>query len=302
VSLLTSIFLTIISLLFFSILIILSISTYVSWKLTHPKREKHNTTPQDFDLSYEDVVFQSRKDKLNLKGWLIRAAASQYTITFSHGYGKDRLHDNIPALALAKDFVQHGYNVLLFDYRNSGESEGNLTSMGQYEIDDLLGALDFIKSQGDIGEHVGVIGFSMGAATALMAAARDEGFEVAIADSSFADLTTYLEENLPVWSRLPAIPFNAIIKRMVPILTGLDSKVVSPIKEIGQVKGWILLIHGARDTKVPVENSQELFRAAKLTREHLIIIPDANHIQGYKVNSELYKAKLFTFLDKWKVG
>lgn len=35
--------------------------------------------------------------------------------------------------------VEHGMNVLLFDYRNSGESAGEMTSVGQYEVRDLLG-------------------------------------------------------------------------------------------------------------------------------------------------------------------
>jgi len=56
----------------------------------------------------------------------------------------------VPALSLAEELVNAGYHVLMFVFRNCGESDGNFTSIGQYEVRDLLGAIDFVSSYPDI--------------------------------------------------------------------------------------------------------------------------------------------------------
>jgi alpha/beta superfamily hydrolase len=194
----------------------------------------------------------------------------------------------VPALVLAKELVTQGYNVLLFDFRNSGTSGGEITSVGQYEVCDLLGAIDYIKAQDRIGQHVALLGFSMGASTSILAAAREPKVEALIADSPFADLTDYMEANLPVWSHLPAVPFNRAIMTITPPLPGIEPSAVSPIKEIGKIKGALLLIHGDTDRKIPLANSEQLLKAANSPDKQLLIIKGADHVQGFATDQKTY--------------
>ena len=183
--------------LLFLILAIGGISGYVGWNLTHPAREKLTGTPADFNLPFADISFNSREDGLKLRGWFI-PAASNNTVIFAHGYRKNRLQLDVPVLPIVRKVYEQGWNVLLFDFRNSGESEGKMTSVGQYEVNDLLGAVDFIRLEKKLSGKIVLHGFSMGAATAIIAGAREKNVDGVIADSPFADLKPYLMENLSV--------------------------------------------------------------------------------------------------------
>lgn len=289
-----------ITLIILTLLSIGGISAYVGWSLTHPDRLPLTATPKDYDLQYTEVAFTSRGDGVKLSGWLLPAKGSSHTVIFAHGYSKNRLQNDVPALSLAKELVTQGYNVLLFDFRNSGTSGGEITSVGQYEVNDLLGAIDYIKTKGPLGRHVALLGFSMGASTSIISAAREPLVEALVADSPFADLTAYLEENLPVWSHLPAVPFNQAVMTLAPTVTGLEPSAVSPVREIGKISGPILLIHGDADSKIPLSNSQELLKAAKSTDKRLLVIKGADHVKGYATDRPMYLKETLSFLNKWR--
>ncbi|OPY57921.1 MAG: Alpha/beta hydrolase family protein [Pelotomaculum sp. PtaU1.Bin035] len=275
---------------------VFGISAYVGWNLTHPGREKIEYYPDAAGLVYEDVSFKSREGGLNLKGWLIQARDSEKTIIFAHGYRKNRLNNDVPILPIATAMVNKGYNVLMFDFRNCGESEGNLTSVGQYEVLDLLGAIDFIKSKPELSQKLVLYGFSMGAAVTIMAGAREQAVTAVIADSPFADLKSYLMKNLGVWTNLPSFPFNQSFLVVVPPLTGLRTETVSPIKEIKNFNGRpVLLIHGEADTDIPIENSELL--QIEYHKAQLLRVPGAKHIKAFATDSNYYLEAVSNFLD-----
>lgn len=275
---------------------VLGVSAYVGWNLTHPVRQALDTTPLSLGLAYKNVTFPSREDGLELKGWLIPCTDSSKTVIFAHGYRKNRLNPEVPILPIARQLAGKGYNVLMFDFRNSGESEGEMTSVGQYEVNDLLGAVDFVKSQPGMGEEIVLFGFSMGASTALLAGAREPSVTAVIADSPFSDLKPYLEKNLSVWSNLPAIPFNQAFFIIVPPLTGLNPDAVSPVKEIKDFgQRPVLLIHGQADKDIPIENSEQLQQA--YPRAQLLRVPGAGHIKNYATAKQKYLSTVSAFLE-----
>lgn len=274
---------------------VFGVAGYTGWNLTHPVRLALEKNPQDVGLSFENVEFPSRYDSLAIKGWLIPAQNSDKTIIFAHGYRRNRADDDIPMLNLARDLVDRGYNVLLFDFRNSGESGGNLTTVGQLEVRDLLGAVDYIKAKPEISRKIILLGFSMGATTSLLAGAREPEVDAVIADSPFANMRSYLEENLSVWTDLPSFPFNQAFFIIVPMLTGLDPDQVSPINEITSFKGRpVLLIHGTADSKIPIANSEDLLEV--YPQAQLVKIPDSDHCDSYHDHRNLYIKTLENFL------
>lgn len=279
--------------------VVFGISGYVGWNLTHPVRQALDTTPQTLGLEYREVSFKSRVDGLTLKGWLIPARGSQKTVVFAHGYGKNRLNNDVPILPIAKHLVDRGYNVLMFDFRNSGESEGILTSVGQYEVRDLLGAIDYVWAQPGINQQIIIFGFSMGASTAIMAGSREPSVAAVIADSPFADLKAYLGENLGVWSGLPAFPFNRAFFIVTPLITGLNPGAVSPLGEIALMNNRpLLLLHGEQDIDIPISNSESLQRAYSQAR--LVRFPGGTHVKNYQSNPALYLQSVDSFLDSIK--
>ncbi len=290
---------TAIGLLALAIIAVFAISAKVGWSLTHPVRAEITSSPAEVGLAYQDVNFNSRKDGLKLSGWLIKAPANEQTVIFAHGYRKNRLQEDVPLLPIARFLVDRGCNVLMFDFRNSGRSEGELTSVGQFEVRDLLGAVDFIKTQPDLNRQIVLMGYSMGAATAILAGAREPTVAAVIADAPFADLKSYLMANLSVWTDLPPVPFNLAFLIVVPPLTGLEAETVSPVKEVHNFNGRpLFLIHGEGDTDIPIANSEAIQKAYPKAR--LWRVPEAKHVKAYEVAGELYLEKVAGFLDEVK--
>ena len=277
--------------------LVLGVSAYVGWNLTHPPKKALQTTPAAVGLSYEPVSFVSRQDGLVLQGWLLTSPENRLTVICSHGYRQNREQADVPLMPLAKVLVEHGMNVLLFDYRNSGESAGQMTSVGQYEVRDLLGAVDYVHSRQELNPKVALLGFSMGAATAILAGAEEPTVAAVVADAPFADLTRYLEANFSVWTGLPTVPFNRTILAVTPIVTGLQPEKVSPVQVVSKFGGRpLLLIHGEADDDIAPENSLELqqaYPAAELLR-----VAEARHVKSYQQDPKRYEAVVLKFLQK----
>ena len=277
--------------------LVLGVSAYVGWNLTHPPKKALQTTPAAVGLSYEPVSFVSRQDGLVLQGWLLTSPENRLTVICSHGYRQNREQADVPLMPLAKVLVEHGMNVLLFDYRNSGESAGQMTSVGQYEVRDLLGAVDYVHSHQELNPKVALLGFSMGAATAILAGAEEPTVAAVVADAPFADLTRYLEANFSVWTGLPTVPFNRTILAVTPIVTGLQPEKVSPVQVVSKFDGRpLLLIHGEADDDIAPENSLELqqaYPAAELLR-----VAEARHVKSYQQDPKRYEAVVLKFLQK----
>lgn len=105
-----------------------------------------------------------------------------------------------------------------------------MTSLIQYEIRDLLGAVDFARARPELNRPIVLYGFSMGAATALVAGAQEPAVAGVIADSPFADLDgylcvrTYLCGAICLLYRLTRL--FCLSRRFI---TGLDTAQVSPL-------------------------------------------------------------------------
>ncbi|MDB5052603.1 MAG: alpha/beta hydrolase [Bacilli bacterium] len=276
----------------------LGVSGYVGWGLTHPAKQPLGDSPANYQITYQDVEFASRGDAIKLKGWFLPAKKSDKTIILAHGYKKNRVQDTVPALPLAKSLVGAGYQVLMFDFRNSGESEGTLSSVGELEKNDILGALDWVKSNHS--SQVSLFGFSMGATTSLLAAADDPSVAGVIADSPFNNLKSYLTDNLSVWSHLPQFPFTPLIMNMLPPITGLHPERVDAFSAVDRIYPRpILFIHSIDDDSIPYTNSETLWEKHK-DKFEFWKTSKAKHIGSYKLDPVQYTARVLDFLARIK--
>lgn len=111
------------------------------------------------------------------------------TIILLHGYPADK-GDILPSLA----FLNERYNLFLFDFRYLGQSEGLYSTAGAKETDDLASAIEYLKSRGV--EEVGVWGFSMGGAVALMSIKKIPEIKAVVSEASYANLGLMARELL----------------------------------------------------------------------------------------------------------
>ncbi|WP_041470466.1 alpha/beta hydrolase [Geobacillus sp. GHH01] len=277
------------------VLACVGLSVYVGWQLTHKPREPITMTPKDYGMAYESATFTSKDGKTALEGWIIPPkGAAKMTVIFAHGYAGNRIQKNVPFLPLAKRLVDKGYRIILFDFRASGESGGDMITIGVKEKDDLLGVIDYAKRH--YREPVALYGVSMGAATSILAAAEDNDVRGVIADSPFSDLESYLRANMPVWTHLPNVPFTYLILAIVPALADLDLGVSSPIHAVDRVAPRpILFIHSKDDRSIPYEESVKLYKTHPDAFQ-LWLTDKADHVKSFSLYSDEYVERVLVFL------
>jgi pimeloyl-ACP methyl ester carboxylesterase len=105
-----------------------------------------NGSPSSVGLTYSDVSFPARGDGVTLKGWYLPSQGNSIIIIV-HGGFQNRIDFDVDTLGLALDLTERGYDLLLFDLRGRGESEGRGRSLSNIE-QDIGGAIDYLNSKG----------------------------------------------------------------------------------------------------------------------------------------------------------
>jgi uncharacterized protein len=271
------------------------ISAIVADKFSRPERHPVTNSPAMYGLAYEPVEFTSTVDNIPLKGWYIGGSGSK-VILMLHGRNGNR-SDGDSALPLAQAFVNHGYDVFMFDFRAHGESGAIRYSFGELEVRDVAGALAYLKGRGF--SQVGTIGFSMGAATALNSAPDHPEMRALVADSSFADGAMLAQARLPKQSGLPPIFVPGMIL-MGRVMYGMDLSDDLPVRAVAHLGNRpVLLIHGTSDEMIPVEHAYMLQKAgANDPNLQLWILPNVCHTCAYASNPEEYTKRVIDFFDR----
>ena len=214
-------------------------------------------------MAFEDVEFGSRDGEVSLSGWYLPGNDSAPHLIFVYGNGSVRSGDN--AVDLASRLVELGYNSLLFDLRGRGSSEGDTASGGYFERQDVLEAFDYlVAKRGASPDRIGLVGFSLGAATSIMSAALEPGFAAVVADSPYADAADMVTGEAARHSPVPRwlVPiFVPTSKLMADRIYGIDIGDLVPERDAAKLDYPILVIHGEADERVPIEQG-ELVAAA----------------------------------------
>ena len=243
-------------------------------------------TPESFKLKYEDVTFET-SDGLKLKGWFLPGNKSNNTIIVMHGYPTNKA-DVLPFSM----FLLNKFNVFLFDFRSFGQSEGSYTTAGYKEVKDLDAAVEYLKSRKDV-ENIGALGFSLGASVAIMS--KNNDVKAIVADSAYSNLNNMIESMYGGFSFLK-YPFVRMTRIYSKIFLGVDPKDVSAANAIRNTNKPILIIHGEKDSQIPVNEAHILHNANKDTK--LWIVENADHGEIYAYNKEEYEKRVFGFFEK----
>ncbi len=290
-----------------STILYLLICGYVALALTATARKPFTRSPEQYGLSYETVAFPSRVDHVPLEGWLLATApeaadpaATRRPVVIVHGKGGDREDAaDGKVLEIAAALVKAGHPVLLFDLRGSGRSGGAHFTLGAQEVRDVGGAIDFLQQRGLARDGVDLLGYSMGAATALMEAPHEPAVRAVVEDSSYADLGEIIADQFPKMSGLPGWFAPGVILMARPLL-GVDAYSIRPADgaaRLAEQHTPLLVIHGEADTLIPVIHGRRI--AARYgPGVQTLFVSGAKHTAAYSVAPQTYLDKLLAFLDE----
>ncbi|KZZ84957.1 alpha/beta hydrolase [Bacillus sp. SJS] len=269
------------------------LSSYIIWRAMHPPKIALKKHPENYGIRTEEVQFSS-SDGLSLKGWWMPAGNSKKVVVFSHAYGLNRYNMPFPIFDLVKVFQSQGYNVLMYDFRNAGESDGNETTIALKEQLDLNGAIEFVKAEKNM-DHIVLIGWSMGASTSLLAGCMNEDVKGIIADSPFASLDSYVLDSFQYWTKLPR--FIGRVSSYVTKLNFLGFKphLVKPIEVVRETRNKkMMIIHAKNDPAISCTESERM----KLANEGIDLWqPEmGGHIEAYRLNKQEYEERVISFL------
>jgi uncharacterized protein len=267
------------------ILILIGLPYIMAAVMTYrPKIAPSDNPQKQLGYSFEPVSFRT-SDGLTISGWwmpafeqsrrrLRSADFGSSTVIACHGLGSSKSNQ----LILARPFVPAGYNVLIFDFRAHGESDGQLSSFGDLERRDVLAAVCWLRDhRPQQCKHIYGVGASMGAA-ALIAAAADPSPEGQAIDA-VAVLDTYdslaAEFHAVTRQRFPQPLRWTIDQLAMPIASaqvGTDLNDFAPATLVQRL--WprpILVVHGTGDKMIDFGRGQQLFNAACQPKQRLWI-------------------------------
>lgn len=230
-----------------------------------------------------------------LRGWFLPATQKpRGLIICCHGVDSDRGDLLTTAVILHKA----GYAALLFDFRARGESDGRLCTLGYREVDDLLAAIRYAQARPDLRQvPIGLLGEFMGAAVALMGAARCPDVQAVIAESPFARLDHAVNNHFRSVFGFAA-PLFAVPTRIIgQMLIGKSCADIAPAAEISRISPRpLLLIEDGSDKLCPPEETQALL-AASGSPKQLWRVPNAGHISSQSVAPDEYARRITGFFN-----
>jgi hypothetical protein len=260
----------------------------------------------DFDTTpylmpnYKNVRFLSKEPSISLAGWYVQSPGNTRVVIIVPGFKSSKGSEK--GLVNAGMLSKNGFNVLLLDTRDQGESdvEDLKTALGTEEYLDVLGAWEWLQSEyGYKKSEIGLMGGSLGGVTALISFIREDAVAALFLDSPFSDHLTIITEELvmkgyPSWMAYVGIMW-------APILSQDDLLSVSLMDELPQSKKRPLyMTHAKGDPRIGFYHSENLSKVAKENNFPLTTwwTEGEYHVKGMFAYTQEYESRLVNFFDE----
>lgn len=225
--------------------------------------------PESLGLDLREEMFESGGEELVL--WVARAEPGKPVIVYFHG-NAGNLANRAGRFEL---FRARGYGVVAMGYRGSSGSTGRPS-----ERNLAFDAGRLLRRIGDYAEAPSVIyGESLGTAVALAALER----------SGVKPRALVLEA--------PFTSVRNVARHVEPKLGPLIDRMVNEWDSLGRIKRVnvpLLVLHGSRDTFIPIEMGRAVYAASPATDKRFIAVDGAGHTDIWRGDT---LPALWSFID-----
>jgi uncharacterized protein len=252
----------------------------------HPYRRFDWMPPNN--LNFRELTFTSG-DGLTLFGRFM-PSRNQATILLLHPLGSS----NTNMLVYAEFLAHAGYGIFMIDLRAHGSSDGDTSTYGLREAEDVAGAVDYLLHRLDVnGQKIGAIGISLGAQAALRGALKADCLSALVLEG--LGPTTLSDhggrpKSLRRWINYP---FNWLYYHAYEFMIGgRDTSVIEAIGRIAP-RPILLIASGEKD----IYFNRLFFQAANEPKE-LWELPNGEHGAAILADSQAYRQRVVEFFDK----
>ncbi len=249
-------------------------------------RRINEEDPSAWSLPFERETFETR-DGLTLEAWRVPAPSARGSVVLFHGYA-DR---KASLLREAQAFHEMGYECLLVDFRGAGGSDGNVTSIGYHEAEDVLAAVAHAQRLGR--PPLIVFGVSMGAAATLRAVTLGASPDALVLQYPFATLREAITHRFAA---------NGVPAAIVPLFVfwggvqqGFNGFRHNPAEYAASVAVPALLMQGDRDDRVSMSEAR-LILERLAGPKRLDIFEGVGHVSLLKAKPEQWTKTVSEFL------
>ncbi len=248
-------------------------------------------TPLDYGAEqYEEIHIQTN-DGITLAGWYVPPHETPgAVIVLLHGARADRRG----TAWHARQLIQAGYGVLLYDQRALGESTGEMVSLGWLDGPDLLAVIDYLVDRSEVdSERIGIVGLSGGGHIALNAAyLAPDRMSALWLDGIQAQRIDDFPAAEDIGERFATL-INALILKMAEIRLGRSAPpaFVQILAELDRPK--MTIVAGGLDD---FENRvSQKYASVVATNTEIWLIKDAWHVGGPSVRPDEYSRRMLEF-------
>ena len=312
-----SIVLTLLALLFVSGLVI---TIFASKSLMSIEKKELANIPSNILPAYSHTNFTSFDEQTSLSGWFFKTESPKSTVILVHDTQKNRLQFDDATADLVEDILNDGFNVFLFDQRNSGASQGITSGYGYLEWQDVIGAIKHVRDI-SVTKNVILYGVGSGCSAILQAVQKlpatgeynqeyaknisrlpfDKSYIIGyILDSPAKNTDDYIR---PIVRDTFALGF--FLQYSVPFAvrmssTGADN--MNLMAEISRIPLPVCILYGDLDSFVGAGIVDQMVEERKRLQPNItssVVFPNAGYTNAFDANSEKYRKEIRNFLTSF---
>lgn len=249
--------------------------------------------------SFSEKATVQAEDGIDMVGYFFRqpdASVHKWAVIV-HGYN-GRASD---FWNYAKKYYENGWNVFTPDLRASGDTGGKYIGMGWLDRRDLIVWINEIIRRDSEAQFV-LHGFSMGAATIMMASGESDfpsAVKVCIEDAGYSSDWAEMEDKLHKIYHLPSFPLMNLASLFTKIKAGYSIREADCVKQLKKNKTPMLFIHGDKDDYNPFYMLDIVYNANACDKKEKLVVNGARHVKSAYVEPELYWNTVWNFIGKY---